>query len=68
MLGATCAARAGVELTPWVTMAFQTYLDGNLRGKHGRVRYDLRKHFGVTPQDAPGSTTTSIADVRPEVR
>ena len=44
-------ARAGVELTPRVTKAFQTYLDGNPRGKHGRVRYDLRKHFGVTPQD-----------------
>ncbi len=63
-------ARAGVELTPRVTKAFQTYLDGNPRGKHGRVRYDLRKHFGVTPQDVRARFDYYFDrfDVRPEVR
>ncbi|BBX41212.1 sulfotransferase family protein [Mycobacterium simiae] len=40
--------RGGVELTPKVRSRFQQYLDGNPRGKHGRVRYDLQRHFGVS--------------------
>lgn len=44
-------ARAGVELTPKVRRAFQRYLDGNPRGKHGAVHYDLQRHFGVTPDE-----------------
>ncbi|WP_301149021.1 sulfotransferase family protein [Mycobacterium simiae] len=40
--------RGGVELTPKVRNRFQQYLDGNPRGKHGRVRYDLQRHFGVS--------------------
>jgi hypothetical protein len=40
--------RGGVELTPQVRGRFQAYLDGNPRGKHGRIRYDLQRHFGVS--------------------
>jgi hypothetical protein len=43
--------RAGVELSAKVRRAFQGYLDGNPRGKHGAVRYDLQGHFGVTPDE-----------------
>jgi Sulfotransferase family len=41
----------GVELTPKARKRFQQYLDGNPRGKHGSIRYDLRRHFGVSPED-----------------
>ncbi|MGV0608455.1 sulfotransferase family protein [Mycobacterium pseudokansasii] len=40
--------RGGVELTPEVRGRFQQYLDGNPRGKHGRIRYDLQCHFGIS--------------------
>jgi len=40
--------RGGVELTSPVRGRFQQYLDGNPRGKHGRIRYDLQRHFGVS--------------------
>jgi hypothetical protein len=40
--------RAGVELPPKVRERFQRYLDGNPRGKHGRINYELRRHFGTT--------------------
>ncbi|WP_232021943.1 sulfotransferase family protein [Mycobacterium basiliense] len=40
--------RGGVELTPQACRHFQQYLDGNPRGKHGRIRYDLQRHFGVS--------------------
>jgi hypothetical protein len=40
--------RGGVELTPNVRARFQNYLDGNPRGKHGRIRYDLQRHFGIS--------------------
>ena len=43
--------RGGVELTPTVRRRFQEYLDGNPRGKHGHVRYDLRHHFGISADD-----------------
>jgi hypothetical protein len=43
--------RAGVELNTKTRKAFQKYLDGNPRGKHGAVRYDLPGHFGVTPAE-----------------
>ena len=43
--------KAGVELTPGVRKRFARYLDDNPRGKHGNIRYDLRGHFGVTPED-----------------
>jgi hypothetical protein len=44
-------ARAGVELTSKVRKAFDAYLGGNPRGKHGAVRYELRRHFGVAPDE-----------------
>ncbi len=40
--------RGGVELTAKVRARFQGYLDGNPRGKHGRINYDLQRHFGVS--------------------
>ncbi len=43
--------RAGVEVTPKVRKRFQQYLDGNPRGKHGRIRYDLQRHFGVSADE-----------------
>jgi hypothetical protein len=43
--------RAGVELIPKARRAFQRYLDGNPRGKHGAVRYELQRHFGVSPAE-----------------
>lgn len=43
--------RGGEELTDKVRRQFQKYLDGNPRGKHGRIRYDLQRHFGVAPEE-----------------
>src|ERR1700733_14954004 len=40
--------RADVELTPKVRGRFQRYLDGNPRGKHGRINYDLQRHFVIS--------------------
>jgi hypothetical protein len=40
--------RGGVELTPKVRKGFQQYLDGNPRGRHGHIRYDLQRHFGIS--------------------
>ncbi|OBI37060.1 sulfotransferase family protein [Mycobacterium colombiense] len=61
-------ARAGVELTPAVRYAFQTYLDSNPRGKHGKVRYDLQGHFGVSPEELRSRFDFYFDrfDVRPE--
>lgn len=60
--------RGGAELTPRVRQRFQRYLDGNPRGKHGRVRYDLRRHFGVSPDELRGRFGFYFDrfDVRPE--
>ncbi|OCB31273.1 hypothetical protein A5675_26840 [Mycobacterium malmoense] len=41
----------GVELTPKAHARFQAYLDGNPRGKHGRIHYDLHRHFGITADE-----------------
>jgi len=43
--------RGGVELTPKVRRRFQRYLDGNPRGKHGSIHYDLQRHFGISPDE-----------------
>ncbi|OBK49290.1 sulfotransferase family protein [Mycobacterium kubicae] len=43
--------RSGVDLTPQVRAEFQKYLDSNPRGKHGRIRYDLTRHFGIAPDE-----------------
>ncbi|WP_406813685.1 sulfotransferase family protein [Mycobacterium sp. M23085] len=42
---------AGVDLPPKVQQRFQHYLDGNPRGKHGRIRYELERHFGASAED-----------------
>lgn len=44
-------ARAAVELSPEARAAFQGYLDGNPRGKHGQLRYNLRRDFNRTPDE-----------------
>jgi len=61
--------RAGVELTPGVRKSFERYIDGNPRGKHGAIRYDLHRHFGVTPEDVRSRFDFYFDrfDVRPEV-
>ncbi|MEB4209697.1 sulfotransferase [Mycobacterium sp. 94-17] len=43
--------RADVDLPPKVRQRFQRYLDGNPRGKHGRIRYELQRHFGVSADE-----------------
>ena len=62
--------RAGVELTPGVRKSFDRYLVSNPRGKHGSIRYDLQRHFGVTPEDVRSRFDFYFDrfDVRPEVR
>lgn len=40
--------RADVELTGKARRRFERYLDGNPRGKHGRIRYDLQRDFGIS--------------------
>lgn len=60
--------RGGVELTAKARKRFQQYLDGNPRGKHGRIRYDLRRHFGVSADELRGRFDFYFNrfDVRPE--
>ncbi|SOX56530.1 sulfotransferase [Mycobacterium ahvazicum] len=60
--------RGGVELTPKVRNRFRQYLDGNPRGKHGRIRYDLPRHFGVSADELRGRFDFYFDrfDVRPE--
>jgi hypothetical protein len=41
----------GVELPQRVRDRFQRYLDGNPRGKHGRIHYALQRHFGVSADE-----------------
>ncbi|GAB3035165.1 putative sulfotransferase [Mycobacterium bourgelatii] len=43
--------RGEVELTPKVRRRFERYLASNPRGKHGRIRYELQRHFGVTADE-----------------
>jgi hypothetical protein len=43
--------RGGVDLTPETRNAFNQYLSGNPRGKHGRVAYDLERHFDRSPEE-----------------
>ncbi|ORA84610.1 sulfotransferase family protein, partial [Mycobacterium intermedium] len=46
--------RGQVELTPKVRRRFERYLESNPRGKHGRIRYELQRHFGVTADELRG--------------
>ena len=41
----------GTSLPPETEAALQGYLDDNPRGKHGRLRYDLQRDFGRSPDD-----------------
>lgn len=61
--------RAGIELTPGVRKSFERYLGSNPRGKHGAIRYDLHRHFGVTPEDVRSRFDFYFDrfDIRPEV-
>jgi Sulfotransferase family len=43
--------RGEVDLTPQARKGFQQYLDDNPRGKHGHIRYDLQRHFGISPAE-----------------
>ncbi|MCH9735467.1 MAG: sulfotransferase [Actinomycetia bacterium] len=58
-----------VELTPSVRKAFQEYLGSNPRGKHGQIRYNLQRHFGVSPDELRSRFDFYFGrfDVRPEV-
>ena len=62
-------ARAGVELTPGVRKSFDRYLGSNPRGKHGSIRYDLQRHFGVSAEEVRSRFDFYFDrfDVRPEV-
>ena len=42
---------AGLAMTDGARNELETFLSGNPRGKEGRVVYDLRKDFGVDPND-----------------
>lgn len=57
-----------VELPPGVQQRFQRYLDGNPRAKHGRIRYELQRHFGVSADELRGRFGFYFDkfDVRPE--
>ena len=44
-------ARSGVELTAEVRSEFERYLADNPRGKHGQIRYDLRRDFQRDPDE-----------------
>ena len=61
-------ARGGVDLRPKARKAFDQYLHGNPRGKHGRIRYDLQGNFGVSPQELRSRFDFYFDrfDVRPE--
>ncbi|WP_253861907.1 sulfotransferase family protein [Mycobacterium asiaticum] len=60
--------RGDVELPDRVRNRFQQYLDGNPRGKHGRIRYDLQRHFAISPAElrARFDFYFDRFDVRPE--
>lgn len=61
-------ARGGVELTSKARKRFEQYLDSNPRGKHGHIRYDLQRHFGMSAEDLRGRFEFYFDrfDVRPE--
>lgn len=41
----------GTELTAEARASFLGYLNDNPRGKHGRLQYDLKGHFGRPPEE-----------------
>ena len=60
--------RGGVDLTPETRNAFDQSLSGNPRGKHGRVAYDLERHFDRSPEEIRSRFDFYFDqfDVRPE--
>jgi hypothetical protein len=46
--------RAGLELSPEAREAFDRFMVHNPRGKHGRIDHDLRRDFGVDPDELWG--------------
>lgn len=61
---------AGLELTAQARSEIDAYLASHPRGKEGRVVYDLRKDFAVTPEQvrAPFAFYFDRFDVRNEVQ
>ncbi|WP_198653499.1 sulfotransferase family protein [Actinocorallia populi] len=61
---------AGLELTPEARSEIVAYHDSHRRGRDGQVVYDLRRDFGVTPDEvrAPFGFYLDRFDVRAEVR
>ena len=60
--------RAGVDIPAKVAERFQRYIAGNRRGQKGAVPYDLKRHFGVTPEELRERFAFYLDrfDVRPE--
>jgi hypothetical protein len=61
---------AGLGVTEDARRQLQAYLDGNPRGKNGRVIYDLRRDFGLEPADLYhrwGFYFDAFGAIRPEV-
>ena len=61
--------RAGVDIPSQVAKRFQAYIDANRRGAKGRIPYDLKRHFGVEPQELRSRFAFYFDrfDVRPEI-
>ncbi|PND59030.1 sulfotransferase family protein [Mycobacterium sp. ENV421] len=61
--------QAGIDIPPKVATRFLAYIDDNRRGAKGRIPYDLRRHFGVEPDDMRSRFAFYFDrfDVRPEI-
>jgi Sulfotransferase family len=61
--------RAGIDVPPKVAKRFQAYIDGNRRGAKGHIPYDLKRHFGVEPEEIRSRFAFYFDrfDVRPEI-
>lgn len=43
--------KANIELTPTARAEMQAFVDAHPRGKHGKMKYHLEKHFNVNPDE-----------------
>ncbi|APE14491.1 sulfotransferase family protein [Mycolicibacterium pallens] len=61
--------RAGIDIPPKVAKRFAAYIDDNRRGAKGRIPYDIRRHFGVDPEELRSTFAFYFDrfDVRPEI-
>jgi hypothetical protein len=50
-------ARNGLPMTKKARRELETFLEANRRGKYGQVAYDLRRDFGVDPDEVRGRFT-----------